>query len=114
MIRLNVERLVGDLGGANEVAATLGLHRTAPYRWLKFNTMSVETLARIKEVWPDLDLNTYFEDMPPWKILHRRKRKAKNERNRRARIRAARMEEKRKLRRQEREALWKSDEPETN
>lgn len=61
--RLNVARLVSDLGGARQVAATLGIVRTAPYRWIRHNYMGSKTLAKIKALHPALDLNYYFEDV---------------------------------------------------
>ena len=61
--RLNVSRLVRDLGGAAKVASIVGTVRTAPYRWIKKNYIGSPALAKIKAAIPQLDLNYYFEDV---------------------------------------------------
>lgn len=88
MIRLNIKRLVRDIGGVTVVANTLGICRTAPYRWLKEETVSLPTLCRIKTAWPDIDLNHYFEEMPTWEVSKERARKARNQARLRARERS--------------------------
>ena len=59
--RLNVDRLVQDLGGPRALAASIGKPRTAPYRWMNTQKVSSEVLALIKSVHPHLDLDDYFE-----------------------------------------------------
>lgn len=61
--RLNVHKLVHDLGGPAKVASIVGTVRTAPYRWIKKNYIGSPTLAKIKAAIPQLDLNYYFEDV---------------------------------------------------
>ena len=61
--RLNVAKLIHDLGGAAKTAEIVGTARTAPYRWIKHNYIGSPTLAKIKAAIPQLDLNYYFEDV---------------------------------------------------
>lgn len=61
--RLNVDRLVRDLGGPRRLADAVGQVRTAPYRWIKRNYIGSHVLARIKTAYPLIDLNQYFEDV---------------------------------------------------
>lgn len=60
-VRMNVGRLVEDLGGAAKVAAAVNKSRTTPYSWIKANYISSQNLALIKGAHPDLDLDLYFE-----------------------------------------------------
>lgn len=61
-MKLNIQRLIADLGGASNVAKITGVVRTAPYGWVNRQYVSSQILERIKEHNPYLDLNTYFED----------------------------------------------------
>ncbi len=61
-MRLNIERLVTDLGGASSVAKITGVVRTAPYGWIKRCYLSSQVLEKIKEHAPEIDFNDYFED----------------------------------------------------
>lgn len=61
--RLNVAKLIRDLGGSAKVAQIVGTARTAPYSWVKRNYIGSPTLAKIKAAMPQLDLNYYFEDV---------------------------------------------------
>ncbi len=60
-LRLNVQRLIDDLGGAAAAAQIAGKARTAPYRWVKDGYLSSYTLEKIKAARPELDLDAYFE-----------------------------------------------------
>lgn len=61
-IRLNIEALICDCGGASATAKIAGVVRTAPYSWIKRRYVSSRVLERIKEARPDLDFNNYFND----------------------------------------------------
>jgi len=60
-LRINVARLVSDLGGASAVAKMVRKARTTPYSWIRSGYISSENLALLKSARPDLDLNKYFE-----------------------------------------------------
>lgn len=62
MMKLNVPRLIENLGGPRKVAEVGGFNRTAPYGWIQRGFISQRTMERIKTVWPDLDLNLFFEE----------------------------------------------------
>lgn len=59
--RLNIEALVEDLGGAANVAAKLGVARTAPYGWVKRHYVSSRVLEELKSAYPEVDIDAYFE-----------------------------------------------------
>lgn len=59
--KLNIDRLVSDLGGARRVAEITGVPRTAPYRWAANGYIASTHLETIKAAHPDLDLDEYFE-----------------------------------------------------
>tara|TARA_R100001509_G_scaffold44585_1_gene24216 strand:- start:2065 stop:2292 length:228 start_codon:yes stop_codon:yes gene_type:complete len=61
-MRLNIEKLITDLGGASSVAKITGVVRTAPYGWMKRRYISSQVLEKIKEHAPDIDFNDYFEE----------------------------------------------------
>lgn len=61
--RLNLKRLVEDLGGATEVARRLRHARTTPYGWIRRGAISSRTIEQIKECWPYIDIDYYFEDV---------------------------------------------------
>ncbi|MAS48215.1 MAG: hypothetical protein CL557_12510 [Alphaproteobacteria bacterium] len=60
--KLNIARLVEDLGGASTVANMAEVVRTAPYGWINRNFMSSIVLEKILTRKPELDLDTYFEE----------------------------------------------------
>jgi hypothetical protein len=61
MVKFNAERLIDDCGGVCVVAAALGKTRTAPYRMIRTGYMSTHTLAELKNKFPNLNINEYFE-----------------------------------------------------
>jgi len=60
-VRLNIAGLVERCGGPSEIARATSLPRTAAYRWSKTGVMSSRTLEKLKEGFPDLDLNEFFQ-----------------------------------------------------
>jgi menaquinone-dependent protoporphyrinogen IX oxidase len=60
--KLNIQRLIDDLGGASAVAQIAGVVRTAPYGWINRAYVSSVVLERIKSQKPELDLDLYFEE----------------------------------------------------
>ena len=60
--RINIEALVGDLGGAAAVARTLGIVRTAPYGWIRRRYISSRVLEQLKTAYPEVDIDAYFEE----------------------------------------------------
>ena len=60
--KLNIQRLIDDLGGASAVAQIAGVVRTAPYGWINRAYVSNVVLERIKSQKPELDLDLYFEE----------------------------------------------------
>jgi len=60
--KMNVERLVYDLGGPSAVAKIVGTARTAPYGWIRRGYIGSPALEKIKTAYPQLDLNYYFEE----------------------------------------------------
>jgi hypothetical protein len=61
--KLNVRRLIEDVGGAKAASDATGAPRTAPYRWIKTGRFSVGVLERLKAAAPHLDLDDYFEEV---------------------------------------------------
>jgi len=60
--KLNIQRLIADLGGASAAAKITGTVRTAPYGWISRNYVSSSVLEKIKSHDPDLDLDAYFDE----------------------------------------------------
>ena len=60
--KLNIQRLIDDLGGASALAQIAGVVRTAPYGWINRAYVSSVVLERIKSQKPELDLDLYFEE----------------------------------------------------
>ena len=58
--KLDVARLIDDLGKPAEVALRMGLRRNAAYRWINTGKISVENLNRLKSAFPDVRLDDYF------------------------------------------------------
>ena len=61
-VKLNIEALIQELGGAAKTAEIAGVVRTAPYSWIKRRYVSSRVLEKIKEARPDLDLDIYFDE----------------------------------------------------
>jgi|TARA_R110000764_G_scaffold19334_1_gene50900 DNA-binding phage protein len=61
-LKFNVSRLVQDCGGVSQVAELLGNTRTAPYRAMRTGYLGTPTLARLLEHYPNLNINSYFEE----------------------------------------------------
>lgn len=61
--KLNISNLISDLGGAAKVAEMAGVVRTAPYGWVRREYVSSVVLEKIKAANPDIDLDTYFEEV---------------------------------------------------
>ena len=61
MRKLNIKRLVTDLGGVKITSLKLGLSRTTPYRWIEQGHMSTRILEEIKTMNPEIDINKYME-----------------------------------------------------
>ena len=59
-MQFDIHKLLLDLGGAGNVASRLGVGRNVPYGWLRRDFVSSVYLSRIKEVWPETDLDQYF------------------------------------------------------
>ncbi|MDG1415951.1 MAG: hypothetical protein P8R39_11405 [Alphaproteobacteria bacterium] len=57
-----VDKMVDELGGASKAAEAAGLPRTAPYRWLRSMSLSLDTLLRIKTARPEIVLDNFMED----------------------------------------------------
>jgi|TARA_Y100000296_G_C5177440_1_gene260949 hypothetical protein len=60
-MKLNISRLINDLGGATAVAKQLGKHRTAPYGWVSRKKISSDILEQIKKFYPEVKIDEYFE-----------------------------------------------------
>ena len=60
--KLNISRLIQDLGGASAAAKITGTVRTAPYGWIARQYVSSAVLEKIKSHDPDLDLDAYFDE----------------------------------------------------
>lgn len=61
-VKLNIEALIQELGGAAKTAEIAEVVRTAPYSWIKRRYVSSRVLEKIKEARPDLDLDIYFDE----------------------------------------------------
>jgi len=60
--KLNIARLIEDLGGASVVAQMAKVVRTAPYGWVNRNFVSSIVLEKILTEKPELDIDNYFEE----------------------------------------------------
>jgi hypothetical protein len=67
-MKLNIQKLITDLGGASSVAKITGVVRTAPYGWVSRSYVSSQVLEKIKAHDPDLDIDIYFENEHDRKI----------------------------------------------
>lgn len=61
-LRFNASKLVDDCGGVHKVAEALGKTRTAPYRMMRTGYMGTPALGQLLEVFPNINLNDYFEN----------------------------------------------------
>lgn len=61
-MKLDLDALIADLGGARVVAERIGVGRTVPYGWMRRGAISSKALSKIKESWPDVDLDHYFKE----------------------------------------------------
>jgi len=59
--KLDVERLIADLGGVARVAEMTDSPRTAPYRWLRTGRIGSDKLVMIKASCPEIDLDDYIQ-----------------------------------------------------
>jgi hypothetical protein len=56
--------MVEDLGGAIQAARVAETYRTAPYRWIRNDSVSLKTLEKIKSNSSiPIDIDSYFEEM---------------------------------------------------
>lgn len=60
--RLDIARIIRDLGGATEVSRRLDIPRSAPYRWLERGSLKVSVLDRLLTEWPELRLDDYVRE----------------------------------------------------
>ena len=61
-MHFDIQQLLSDLGGAGRVAQQLGVGRNVPYGWVRRQFVSSVYLSKIKEVWPETDLDQYFTE----------------------------------------------------
>jgi len=61
-VRLNIQRIIDDFGGASKVANLVGTVRTAPYGWVKRQYVSSRVLEQLKSINPALKIDKYFEN----------------------------------------------------
>ena len=59
--KLNIAKLVADLGGATKAAELVGVVRTAPYGWVSRGYISSVVLEKIKSAKPKMKIDLYFE-----------------------------------------------------
>tara|TARA_B100000131_G_scaffold298776_1_gene318562 strand:- start:387 stop:605 length:219 start_codon:yes stop_codon:yes gene_type:complete len=62
MKKLNIKRLIKDVGGARKVAEIVGVQRTAPYGWVRQGHIRSTFLEKITTANPTLNINKYFEE----------------------------------------------------
>lgn len=60
-VRLNVARLIDDVGGVAVLTQKTGITRTAPYRWAQAGGISSYNLERIIDAFPHIKIGEYFE-----------------------------------------------------
>lgn len=61
-MKIDIQSLIDDCGGPAKVAEITGVQRTAPYGWIRRGYIASTALEKIKEVRPDIDLDTYFKE----------------------------------------------------
>ena len=59
-MKFDISLLIAHLGGTICLADALGVGRGVPHGWVRRDFISSRYLSKIKEVYPDLDLNRYF------------------------------------------------------
>lgn len=61
--KLNIAKLVRDLGGATKTAQLCSVVRTAPYGWISRGFISSVVLEKIKTAKPKMKIDLYFEEV---------------------------------------------------
>lgn len=61
MKKLNIARLVSDVGGPTKITEKTGICRTTPYRWIASNFISNRHLEALVTAF-DISLDHYFEE----------------------------------------------------
>lgn len=59
-MNFDISSLITDCGGSQRLAKDLNVSRNVPYGWLRRSFISSTYLSSIKEVHPNLDINSYF------------------------------------------------------
>lgn len=60
-MKLDIQQLVDDCGGAAALSEALGISRTTPYRWVAQGMMSSRIIERILEIEPQINIDNYFK-----------------------------------------------------
>ena len=60
-MKFNVKKLIDDCGGGSNLAKTIGVSRTSPYRWMDQDMITSTKLSDIKKHFA-LDVDIYFEE----------------------------------------------------
>ena len=60
--KLNIKKLIEDMGGATKVAKIAGVQRTAPYGWIRQGHIRSTFLEKMTTAHPHLKLDLYFEE----------------------------------------------------
>jgi hypothetical protein len=71
MKKLNIARLVGDVGGPTKITEKTGICRTTPYRWMTSNFISNRHLEALVTAF-DISLDHYFEETNDERSNHSR------------------------------------------
>ncbi len=61
-MKLNIQKIVDDFGGASAVADIVGTPRTAPYGWIRRHYISSRVFEALKNHNPQMKLDSYFEN----------------------------------------------------
>jgi len=62
-MNFDISSLITDCGGSHRLAKDLNVSRNVPYGWLRRSFISSTYLSSIKEVHPNLDINSYFVEI---------------------------------------------------
>tara|TARA_B100000214_G_scaffold151771_1_gene108662 strand:- start:3563 stop:3790 length:228 start_codon:yes stop_codon:yes gene_type:complete len=62
MKKLNIKKLIDDMGGATKVAEIAGVQRTAPYGWIRQGHIRSTFLEKMTTAHPDIKIDQYFEE----------------------------------------------------
>lgn len=57
----NIDRLIADCGGPEQVSSICKVARSTPYNWSRRGNVQLKHLAALKLRFPRLDLNAYVE-----------------------------------------------------